>query len=374
MTFVAATSEGTGLFHGVFSAIGREIAELHLPGNRARLCAMTSLAVVIAVVCALALRFSDPWWAAISAFISIQSSRAGSVRRGSLRVLGTIAGATLGFVTASWLAYHHAACCLALFGFTFVAILGMAVSRYGYAWLFVGVTAVMVVLASLEDPTVALDVAFYRAAEISTGVVAAMFVAFLFASDEPVQVAPAPGWSDLGGAQWPSVAHAIRAGFVVAVLPSIWNWLEVPDLSQIVITVVAVVAVPVSQDARDQGRLIASRGLHRLVGCLLGGFAGLLVLGLSITSFLPWLALLSAGVWVGTHVQASERGVGYVGTQATVVFIMTLVQGSGPPASILPGIDRFAAMTCGLVSLLVLSLLLQPAWHRTAGVPRRENS
>jgi uncharacterized membrane protein YccC len=360
MTFIAATSEGGRLARGVFAVIGQELAELHRPGDRARLCAMASLSVVIAVVAALALHFGDPWWAAISGFISIQSSRAGSIRRGSLRVLGTVAGAIVGALTAPWLAYHHVACCLALFSFTFIGVLGMTVSRYGYAWLFVGVTALMVVLASLDDPTVSLNVAFDRGAEIITGVLAAMFVAFLFASDEPVEIAAAPGWSDLGGAQWPAVLHATRSGIVVAALPFIWNWLEVPDLAQIVITVAAVVAVPVSSTALDQGRQIASRGLHRLVGCLLGGCAGLLALWLSVTEFLPWLALLSAGVWVGAHVQASERGIGYVGTQGTVVFMMTLIQGNGPPTSILPGIDRFTAITCGLISLLVMSLLLQP--------------
>jgi hypothetical protein len=51
---------------------------------------------------------------------------------------------------------------------------------------------------------------------------------------------------------------------------------------------------------------------------------------------------LSAGIWITAHVQASERGVGYVGTQGAVVFISTLVQGAGPPTSIPPGIERFA--------------------------------
>jgi hypothetical protein len=60
-------------------------------------------------------------------------------------------------------------------------------------------------------------------------------------------------------------------------------------------------------------------------------------------------------------VQASERGVSYAGIQAAVVFIMTLVQGSGPPSSILPGIERFAGILGGLGVMLVMGLLLWPS-------------
>lgn len=47
-----------------------------------------------------------------------------------------------------------------------------------------------------------------------------------------------------------------------------------------------------------------------------------------------------------------------MGTQATVVFIMTLVQGFGPPESIWPGLDRLSGIMFGLLLLLVVSLLL----------------
>jgi hypothetical protein len=70
---------------------------------------------------------------------------------------------------------------------------------------------------------------------------------------------------------------------------------------------------------------------------------------------------LTVGIWVCAHVQASQRGIGYVGTQAAMVFISTLVQGNGPPLSILPGIERFAGIMGGLLILLVLLLLTAPS-------------
>jgi hypothetical protein len=44
-----------------------------------------------------------------------------------------------------------------------------------------------------------------------------------------------------------------------------------------------------------------------------------------------------------------------------MVFISTLVQGNGPPLSILPGIERFAGIMGGLLILLVLLLLTAPS-------------
>ena len=58
------------------------------------------------------------------------------------------------------------------------------------------------------------------------------------------------------------------------------------------------------------------------------------------------------------HVQIGKHGVGYVGTQAAFVFIVTLIQGAAPPDSILPGVDRFIGITGGLAILLIVSLLL----------------
>jgi hypothetical protein len=43
---------------------------------------------------------------------------------------------------------------------------------------------------------------------------------------------------------------------------------------------------------------------------------------------------------------------------------VTLVQGEGPPLSILPGIDRFAGIVFGIVTLLLFAALLRPITPR----------
>jgi uncharacterized membrane protein YccC len=309
-----------------------------------------------------------PWWAAISGYISIQATRPASFLRGVLRIAGTVLGAAIGLLLVPLVAYDHVACCAALLLLTMAGVLGAVVSRYGYAWLMLGLTACIVLLMSLDDPTAALDAAFYRVAEVMLGTVIAMLVAFALAPDR-ADTAPAPS-PDMPGLRRPAILHALRSGVCVAILPVVWGWLELPSLAQTGITVTAVMALPtLPRDGGEQARLIITRGLHRVLGCLLGGLAGLAVLALSLTSLPLWLAALAAGLWVGTHLQYSASGIGYVGVQATIVFIVTLVQGSHPPDSIMPGIDRFAGVFCGLVVLLAVTVLTSPLSSARSGEP-----
>jgi len=156
--------------------------------------------------------------------------------------------------------------------------------------------------------------------------------------------------------------QGLRSAVVVVILLYAWIWLELPQFEQMAITVTVVMAAPGAGGVGLAGRhAVAERALHRLIGCLAGGLVALACLALSITAFLPWLAILSIAMWICMHVQTSRRGVGYVGTQAALVFIVTLVQGAGPPSSIMPGIDRFAGIICGLAILMLVSVALWPS-------------
>ena len=161
---------------------------------------------------------------------------------------------------------------------------------------------------------------------------------------------------------WPVVVQGIRAAIAVVIMLLAWIWLELPSFQQMAITVAVVMAAPgaggVGLDARHA---VAERALHRFIGCLIGGVAALSCLALSVTDFASWLLMIAVAMWICMHIQTSRRGVGYVGTQAAMVFIVTLSQGAGPPTSLLPGIDRFAGITGGLAILMVLSVALWPS-------------
>jgi uncharacterized membrane protein YccC len=347
------------------AAVGlrHELAEMRLGGERGGRCATTSLAVALATAVALAVHVEETWWAAISGFMCSQATAPASLQKGVLRIVGTLGGAGLALLLSPWLKQDAIGLSLALFAVSVTGVVGLLVSEHGYSWLLGAITADMVLMALLSDPGSAIDVAESRTGEVIVGTVSAMLVAVLVgAGAAATPAAKTPGWSDLLGAQWPATRHAIRAGLAVMLIPVVWRLLDLPSLSQMAITVTAIMGVPsVSSDPKVDQQLLVERAMQRLFGCLFGGVAGLLCLAVSVESFLPWMLMLTVGIWVCAHVQASQRGIGYVGTQAAMVFISTLVQGNGPPLSILPGIERFAGIMGGLLILLVLLLLTAPS-------------
>jgi uncharacterized membrane protein YccC len=119
----------------VFVALSAEFAELHLIGGRGRQCAMTALAVALAATIALALRVDAVWWAAVSAFVSVQTSAPASLRRGVLRIAGTAIGAAAGFLMSPLLVEDFVAVSLVLLVVSTAGVLGLLVSPRGYAWL-----------------------------------------------------------------------------------------------------------------------------------------------------------------------------------------------------------------------------------------------
>ena len=340
----------------------REVAELGEAPDRTRQGLVAACSVVLATYLALLLEIQSPWWAAISAFMSLTATGGGSLRRGMLRFTGTAAGALLGFIMARWLPYEHVAMYLFVGGITMLGVIAMQVSPHGLAWLFLCITSILVLLESLANPLQAASIAYFRLFEVGVGVLSAIIVANLLQDWRKEPPPTAPGWRHLLGAQWPVVLHGVRSAIAVCVVLAFWMSLEFTQVTEMAITVAVVMAAPVVADGGLATRhAIAVRSLHRLLGCLLGGAAALLCLALSVESFAWWLAMIGGAVWVGMHIQVGPHGVGYVGTQAAFAFIVTAIQGARPPDSIMPGVDRFAGITGGLAILMVISLLLWPS-------------
>jgi uncharacterized membrane protein YccC len=294
--------------------------------------------------------------------MSLMTNGGGSVRKGLMRMTGTIAGALLAFILGRWLLYDQFALYLVLAAVTMLGVIGMQVSPHGLSWLFLSITFSLVTLMSLNDPTLLFTTATNRTLEVGVGVTAAIIVANLLQdwhADPPPIV---PGWRHLFGAQWPVVLHGVRSAIAVVAVLMIWIMIDLPEVTEMAVTVAVVMSAPVIADGGLGTRhAVAVRSIHRVIGCLIGGAMALACLALNIESFPWWLAMIGGAVFVGMHVQIGPHGVGYVGTQAAFVFIITLIQGLAPPSSIMPGVDRFVGITGGLAILLIVSLLLWPS-------------
>jgi len=349
-----------GMMAGAVDGYRRELLELGEDPARTRQGLVAACSVMLATTLALLFHLEAPWWAAISGFMSLMATGAGSLRRGTLRMIGTIAGAFVGFVMSRWLLYDQVALCLFLAAVTMLGVVAMQVSPHGLAWLFLTITSSLVLLSSLDQPQQAYSVACYRTLEVAVGVASAIITANLLQDWHADPPPTAPGWRHLLGPQWPAVLHGARSAISVVAVIVVWILLDLPQVSGMAISIAVVMSAPAAPGGLDTRHSVAIRAVHRFLGCLLGGVVALGCLALSVTSFPWWLAMIGAAAWVGMHIQVGRHGVGYLGTQAAFVFIVTLVQGSEPPSSIMPGLDRFAGIAGGLGILLIVSLLIWP--------------
>lgn len=329
-------------------------------GPRARLALASALSVGTALTLALGLHLSAPYWAGITGYVCMQASQPASLQRALQRILGTICGAVSGLVLFSLVAYDHAATLLLLFLAGVLAILGSLLSRYSYAWLLGGITAIIIVLGALDDPAKAPELAFYRSAEIILGAISALMVSALLMPKIPGPAPRAPGWRSLLGDHWHALDHAMRTGICVAAAPVLWDLLALPNLSQMAISVGAIMAVPeLTGDPARDSRAIAERAAQRIAGCLLGGAAGMLMA--SVTGDWPyplWLLAIMGVVAAAAEVQSSPQGLTVVGPQAAVALLLTTVQDFGPATSLTPGLMRITGMLGALALLFGVNLLM----------------
>jgi uncharacterized membrane protein len=91
---------------------------------------------------------------------------------------------------------------------------------------------------------------------------------------------------------------------------------------------------------------------------VLGALTGLACLAFVGSDFLLWIVLIPCGIWLCSQIQTGTTGLSYIGTQAALAYLMSLVQGQGPPATISPGFTRLVGVMGGLSILLIVTLIL----------------
>jgi uncharacterized membrane protein YccC len=359
----------------IAGALGTELRSVELRGPRGMQALAAALSVAVAALAALLLHSDEPWWAAISAWMVTRSSLAEALSRGVMRIVGSAAGATIAVITLGLFAYDPLPFCLCLFAVAWIGLFGFAKSHHGYAWLISSITGNLVMLMALDQPQTAFTTAVNRVADVTIGTAAALLVTYLLpalpgAPNSPAASAPSAlplmFWSRRHAREferwlrenWPLMLHACRGGLTVTVLPLLLNWLAPLGSSTLAVTAVAVMAIPTTAILEPDARTVVQRSAHRLVGCALGALLGLLGLYWVGSNFLVWLLLLMGGIWFTSQIQSGSTGISYVGIQAGLAFLLSMIQGQGPPLSPTPGIDRFAGIMAGLSVLLVITMVI----------------
>jgi uncharacterized membrane protein YccC len=318
-----------------------ELRLVSLRGARGALCAQTVASVVLAVYLADVFHLKERWWVALSAYVLIRADPALVFRRSLERLAGTVVGALGGLLLAVAIFPHAWLVIAALALVAGLGIYGMLGSRYAYSWVLGTVTALMVLsdasaVASLTQLARGriVDVAVGVLATAVISVVALLLARLLHGGDasagastpvarhavEPV----APGIAPLRSMR---IVQAMQGAGAIAILAVANHVHALPNVAQSMVSVVAVLLVPVS--VLKDGHVAAAvhvRMFNRFLGCFCAALLAAPLLPLIGHVPVLCLAVLGAGVWLAAHVQAGSAQVSYIGTQFGVGFIMIFVQ------------------------------------------------
>ncbi|WP_457300316.1 FUSC family protein [Phyllobacterium sp. P5_D12] len=351
---------------GLWPALMRELRSIHHPGPRMIDEFECVVSVLLAIVFAHALGAQNVGWAAFSGYMVMRSHVSQSLMRGSLRLVGTAAGAGVALLVAPMAVKSPAVMSVALAVFGGVTLYFALVGRRSYAWLFTGLTFCMIVIEGMKHPTESvLPFAQSRLLEIVAGTVACILVSavstFLVrrrlnvqGSETAMQTAirHSPLWHS--GA----VRHSVEAAIALAFIPWIWVWLGTTSLAQSSVTIMAVMMIPVANLGADPLNPVTSKLLLRFVGCSAGGLLAIAILFASHHSPVLMTLAVCLGVLVGRHIENGNAATSYIGTQFVLAFLVVLVPDSYLDAVVDPGIDRLAGILIGIVILepvLILS-------------------
>jgi uncharacterized membrane protein YccC len=322
--------------------------------------------VILAIALAHLLEVRNVGWAAFSGYMVIRASFGESLNRGSLRVLGTAAGAALAWLLAPALLYSPARQSLALAAIGVVTLYLALLDRRGYAWLFAGLTFAMVLIDGVEHRTDNLGVfAQSRFVEVFVGTCASILVSAVSALtlrrrlQAPAKVAaqemhaPALLLCHEG-----AFRHALQGALALALIPWIWTAFHIAALSQTSVTIMAVMMVPVASLAASD-HPASAKLLHRFFGCSIGGLIATAILLLSHDSPVVMTVAVCLGVVIGRHIENGTLGIGYVGTQFSLAFLVVLVPDSYAGLDIQPGLERMFGILLGMLLLEPVRLIFR---------------
>lgn len=320
--------------------------------------------VLLAILIAHLIGASNVSWAAFSGYMVMRGHVAESFLRGVLRIVGTAAGAVLGLAIAPWVAGNLVLASLALMLIGGATLYAALTAKRAYAWLFVGLTFVMILLDKMQHPDVALSAfARTRMLEVMAGTLACVIVSTI-STLSVRRVWPAERSAAAAGLGWhPHAArHGGQAAVALLILPSLGAWLHLPALTQSAVAIMAVMLVPVSSIGASGFVPVSRRLLNRVAGCCAGGLLAAVILFLGHGSAAILVLGTILGVAAGRHLENGKGSLAYAGTQFVLAILVTLVPDDYTKAQIGPALDRLAGTLIGMALLEPVLL----AWHLIA--------
>jgi hypothetical protein len=77
-------------------------------------------------------------------------------------------------------------------------------------------------------------------------------------------------------------------------------------------------------------------------------------------TFVPWLLALFVGLYLAAHINQGKGDAAYVGMQAGIAIVISMVQGPGPSSDLTPAINRLVGVFGGVLVVSLCQPLLAP--------------
>lgn len=357
-------------------AFGAELRTLPKPGPRMIDEIECACSVLLAIAISHQIGAENVGWAAFSGYMVMRSHVAESFTRGVLRIIGTLIGAGGALLLAPFLLPSMLLLSFGLMVWGGVTLYFAIVGKRAYAWLFTGLTFLMVLIEAMEHANEPIQrFATTRVLEVLAGTIACVIVSAISTwtirrrlpnPDQNLRAKPA----SQPAKQWQTTVakHALTGAIALGLIPAVWLAFGIPELSQSSITIFAVMLVPAAALADGILSPVSARVMQRLVGCLAGGFLGGAVLMLSQHSPVIMTIGLVLGIVIGRHIENGPPSMSYAGLQFVLAFVVVLVPDNYANAQVTPGYERLLGILFGMVLLEPVVL----AAHLIAGRGGRE--
>lgn len=144
--------------------------------NRAAL--RTAISAVVAILLAFALHLDKPYWSGMTVLLLANLYTGNILDKAIMRLIGTVAGATLGICLANLVESSLFLYFMMSFFLVAIAVYYYNFSKYAYAYLMLAISAFMVISELAFEPGEAFWVAIWRPIEIGLGVLVSAVAAF----------------------------------------------------------------------------------------------------------------------------------------------------------------------------------------------------
>lgn len=145
--------------------------------NRAAI--RTAIAALVAVLISFTFHLQTPYWSGMTVIMVANLYTGSIIDKATLRIIGTLAGAFLGFYLAGIVANSFLLYILSCFLIITISVYYYHFSNYGYAYLLGALCAFIIVSQVAVNPQNAFLVAIWRPVEIGIGVLVAAISAYV---------------------------------------------------------------------------------------------------------------------------------------------------------------------------------------------------